>query len=242
MPMVNQPEDLGRVLADFERRIRTLETAQRLTKASITDDAGNELVRFDRTGIRIFDATGVLHSLLDTLGIRVFDDAGVQRAFLGNLDGAGNFGVEVRDPAGGVRFRGDNDGLRDPYLALAPFDLTDFKPITAAAFVDVGYYFQAENISHIGLYVWMQAAGDAATTGEIRIKNVTSGAVTTAHAVPAGAATQKQFRWLHGATLGTGPVVFAVQARRTGGAGNVNVYHPASVALTAGGLCTAGGV
>jgi hypothetical protein len=224
MPLAGQPEDMGQLLADIDRRLRTLETAQRAAYTSIVDDNGKEVVRLDRTGIKIYDADGDL------------------RVAMGQLQ-TDRYGFLVLDPGGAIaRLHIDESGILSPYLAAPFVDAdTDFKPTTSAAFVAT-HRAQLEQITSEGLYCWVVATAPAGTTGEIRLRNVGTGAVTEAVPVPDGGQVTKQFRWLHGASLSAGPVTFEVQARRTSGAGAVNVYRPPGCWMTAPGLCVADGV
>lgn len=256
------PDSLGSQLAEIERRLRTLETSNPLSSASIdhgamrvldtsVDPAGLQRVVVgqqadDTFGIWIYDETGTKVILkLGTAGLAMHDADGDLRARLGLIDEPNNrYGILVLDADGvTARLQADERGLLTPYLA-APFVAAtgDFLPVTSATFVAT-HLAQIEQITHEGLYCWVTATSDAATTGEMRLRNVSTGAVTDAVSIPAGSGgTQYQFRWLHGSALSFGPAGFEVQARRTGGAGDVNIYRPPGVWMTDPGLCVADGV
>lgn len=226
MGLADQPDTMARWMADMERRMRTQETATRAASTSISAAGGLELVRLDREGIKVFDATGT------------------RRVTIGLVDPANDrYGVIIYDADGvAARFWVDERGILTPYLA-APLVAAsgEAEAVTSAVFVKT-HSAQFEIISHLGIYCWVTALSDAATTGEMRLRNTATGAFTNAVSIPAGSAgTVQQFRWLHGSALDTGPVVFEVQARRTAGAGNINIYRPPGIWMTHPGLCTTGG-
>ena len=227
MGLADQPDTMARWMADMERRMRTQETATRGASTSISDDDGNELVRLDRTGWSMFDI------------------AGDMRVKIGLIDVANSrYGILVLDADGLTqRFRVDERGIITPYLSAPLVDAdTDFTVVTSAAWV-VTHRAQFEIVTHEGLYCWVTATSDAATTGEFRLRNATTGATTEAKVIPAASAgTEQQFRWLHGIALDVGPAVFEVQARRTGGAGNINIYRATGMWMTDPTFCVADGI
>lgn len=226
MGLADQPDTMARWMADMERRMRTQETATRAANTSITDSGGKELVRLDRDGIKIFDAAG------DT------------RVQIGLIDEAnGRYGLLVRDGDGSTqRFRVDERGLLTPYLVAPVVDATDFAVVTSASFV-VTHRAQFEVVTHEGLYCWVNATSDAGTTGEMRLYNASTAQASEAKVIPAlSGGTLQQFRWLHGVALNVGPAYFEVQARRTGGAGNINIYRSPGMWMTDPTLCVADGI
>jgi hypothetical protein len=239
--MTLSPDTMGRQLAEIERRLRVVETAQRAPFTSISDDQGRDLVRLSRDGLIFYDTTTGEEILrLDASGLSMYDDQGDLRTRIGEI--ASNYGMQVLDAGGTVeRLRVDERGFVQPYFAHPWYDPTTYKTTTSATFEPI-YRSQIELITSLGVYAWIFATGDAATTGEIRLRNATSGTTTDAVAVPAGGSAFQQFRWLHGEELSSGPIVFDVEARRTSGAAGVNVYMPAALTLADPGLCVADGV
>lgn len=222
MGLADQPDTLARWMADMERRMRTQETATRAALTSITDAAGKELVRLDKDGIKIYDAAGLL------------------RARFGYINASVGYGLSVFDAAGGLRFEVNDQGHRDPWLDHPWRPSTPlYVPVTSGTFVDV-FECRVDLITHGGVASWVQWATDAGTTGEVRLLLAasTSSAVTLA----AASSGVQQFKWLHGQALGTGPALFKIQARRTGGAGNVNIYPAAGCQMADPGACDADGI
>lgn len=229
MPGVPLPDDLLRRLEELERRIRDLETAPRATHTSVRggsftvlDDAGNEVVVLNGSGLRVYDAAGVL------------------RAALGGF-GGGDYGSQVWDAAGGLRFSVLNDGYHDPWIPHAMIPAGAFVSTTSAAFTPM-HQGKVELITHLGVSVSVIGAADAGTTGEFRLRNADTGAVTAAISVAAGTSLGQTFQWLHGSALGGGPVRFDVEGRRTGGAGNFHIYQPYTLAMADPDQCTSNGL
>lgn len=239
--MTKYEDTQGRWQQDVERRLRTLETAPRAPFTSIPDDQGRELVRLSREGLIFYDPdTGDEILRLDASGLSMRDSGGDLRARIGAI--GASYGVQILDDGGGLeRLRVDERGFVQPYFAHPWYDPLTYKTTTSATF-ETMYRTQVELITGEGLYAWISATGDAATTGEIRLRNATSGTTTDAVAVPAGGSIFQQFRWLHGEALSSGPIVFDVEARRTGGAAGVNVYVPAALTMADPTLCVADGV
>lgn len=218
MGLADQPDTMARWMAEMERRMRTQETATRAALTSITDAAGKELVRLDRDGIKIYDAAGVL------------------RVSLGFVDAATGYGLHVKDSAAAMMASVGDHGYRMPTLNtpwvpnLAMAAGSQLVAVTSAAFVNV-YQAEFSQITHEAFASTVGCTSDAGTTGEFRL-SADAGGNTSAVTIPAASAgTSQAFEWTHGLTLSTGPTSFRVQARRTGGAGNINVYLPARASL-----------
>ena len=188
------------------------------------DEAGNTLVEIGPSGFSMYDADGDL------------------RARIGITE-AGRYGLLVLDAGGTVqRLWADERGILSPYLSAPLVDAdSDYKVVTSGSFVAT-HRAQFETITSQGLYCWVTATAAAGTTGEIRLRNTGTGATTEAVVVPDGGQVTQQFRWLHGSALSAGPITFEVQARRTTGAGDLNVYRAPGMWMTAPGLCVADGV
>jgi hypothetical protein len=111
-----------------------------------------------------------------------------------------------------------------------------YIPVTAATFTRLQdsepWLCTMERLVRKGILVRVPWTTDAATTGELRleggggIQGLTPNEPTAAVVLPAASSGIVTFRWLHGAPLwGVGASLF-VAARRTGGAGNVNIGYP----------------
>lgn len=102
----------------------------------------------------------------------------------------------------------------------------DFQTVTSGTFAGTWTqeFWQAIADGYQASVIW---STDPGTTGELRIaNNVFDGNNTNARTLGAGTNGQELFQWLHGQTIGVGPFRPQVQARRTGGAGNVYVFNP----------------
>jgi hypothetical protein len=156
---------------------------------------------------------------------RIADSAGHLRVLLGNLDGnptTGHYGVSAYDAAGNQRLYLDETGFGLPRYSFAVRDPAAVKVVTAGAFTQTWQVVMPQVLGP-GLETWIGWSTDAGTTGEIRVNSFAS--TTTALALPAASAGNAYSRWLHGIPLGTGPIAPVVEARRTGGVGNVNIYQ-----------------
>lgn len=228
-------ETLETRLKAMEERLLKLETAPRAPHTSvqngsftILDDTGKTVAKFDRDGFKMYDAAAVL------------------RLQIGFIDAGAGYGVKVFTTVGQSLFEANDDGLRFPALntpwipQIATFTGL-FTPITDAAFVNV-YQAEFSQITHLGFASTVTSTSDAGTTGEFRV-SADAGGSTSTITVPAGSAgTSQAFEWLHGLNLNSGPTSFRVQARRTGGAGAINVYLPARASLVNNLVCSASGL
>lgn len=100
-----------------------------------------------------------------------------------------------------------------------------YVEVTSATFVPTCHWNLPAAFSDV-LNAWVAVTSDASTTGEVRIREAVSGAVTDILTIPALANQSAYFEWLHGVHLGDTTCEFQIQARRTGGSGNINVYSP----------------
>jgi hypothetical protein len=103
-----------------------------------------------------------------------------------------------------------------------------FVAVTSATFVqpwEVG----VSQIVNDSFLVELTVTTDAGTTGEVRLfaPSVFGFPVTSVASIPAGVQRFVKFAWLvPGMVIGANRPLFQVEARRTAGAGNVNVYYP----------------
>ena len=222
--MVAHDDTIARRFNEIERQIRDLATSQRASNTTITDDNGNVVVQLTREGLVIYDpSTSGPILWLGPSGLTMYDGDGDSRTHVGRL--GASYGHLVLDAEGqGPRIAVDDNGMHAPYLTVPAVETTSYRDVTAGSF-EATHFGRFEITSHLGLYCWVAAGCDTGTTGEVRIRNVTTGA-TTATVPVTDSGIYQQFRWLHGANLGTGPINFEIEARRTSGAGLVRVWEP----------------
>lgn len=172
-----KPDDAYARLADFERRLKALETAPRLGLTTFTPPGATYPVfSADETGL-----------VLPSIPIPLVPQSGT--------------------------------GLTASATSVSATDAS-FQSVYA------GEAFAAIADAYMVTFAW---ATDAATTGEVRLKNnVGGGGVTSVVSLAAGSGGFLTFSWLHGQPLGTGPFAPTLQARRTGGAGGVGIFVPGS--------------
>jgi hypothetical protein len=246
------PNDVGKQIEDrfraIEQSINALAGRNPLNSAVFSgttrnvDPDGNTVGSWGPDGFKFYDTAGNLLLSLGATGFFMYDADAETRLIIGATE-PGAYGVIVNDADGTTpRLWIDETGIRSPFLASPFVAADDYKAVTSGTYV-ITHRAQVELITSPGLYVWVTAASDPGTTGEVRLRNNFTGATTEAVTIPAGSSgTVQQFRWLHGSDLNEGPIVFEVQARRTAGTGNLNVYRPPSLTLTDPGLCVADGI
>ena len=193
-------------LSALKQRVTALESQQNF---AIQDGAGHIRIK---GGLQ---ADG-------SYGLWMFENAGNVLLRIGD-QGDGTLGIAVHDSSGNTSFLADNLGPALPQLAVPTRVLAQFTPVTSGTFVSVTAG-TIELLLHNAVRTRITWANDAGTTGEVRIREVGSGATTSAVATGAGTSGDVDFHWLHGQTLFTDPHVFVLEARRTGGAGNCNIY------------------
>ena len=235
----------GRWRQDIERRLRALETGPRAPFTSIPDEDGNELVRLDRDGVHIFDAT--TGDELVTIGnnnsgggLWLRDRAGNTRAFFGDFDDpdSGNrYGMSLYDSKGDVVLAvdADREGLVYPQ-AFAQWQVPTMQTITSGTFVEVAEVY-IQNLNHDVIYTDGAIIVDAATSAEVRIRESNSGATTNTLTVAGSANGSVVCEWLHPFSVGWGDsnpdlsVWLKYEVRRTAGVGNVYVFPPRGIVL-----------
>jgi hypothetical protein len=248
------PVDPGNTGAQLEERLRRIEQ----TLAALNgrnplnngvfsgtlrnvDAAGNTLMEIDGNGLKIYDSSGNLLLNLSATGLRMYDAVGTLRSRVGYINSTSGYGVSIFDEAADLRFEVNDDGYRDPWLPHPMVVASAFTTTTSATFVPV-YQGQVQIVTHKGVSISVVVNTDAGTTGEFRLKNTDTGTTTSTVSVPALGSVSQTFQWLHGSALGGGPVRFDVEARRTGGAGNVTVFQPYTLAMADPLQCTATGL
>lgn len=241
--MVAHDDTLARRLNEIERQIRDLATARRASNTTITDAAGNVVLELTRDGLIIYDpSTGKPILWLGPGGLTMYDGDGVGRTHVGRIGSGDNYGTQVFDSDGGLRFWVDNVGYHDPWLA-SPWrnqQTPDEVAVTSGAFIST-WSSNLQLITHKGLATTTYWRTDPNTTGELRLMDGT-GATTATVSLAAGSAGSQQFNWLHHMTLGTGPAAVSIQARRTGGAGVVYIAQPGPLYMADPLACDADGI
>jgi hypothetical protein len=103
-----------------------------------------------------------------------------------------------------------------------------FVAVTSATFV-ITWEVGVSQIVNDSFLVQTTVVADAGTTGEVRLyaPSVSGTPVTAVASIPAGVQRFVRFAWLvPDMIVGTNTALFQVQARRTAGAGAVNVFYP----------------
>jgi hypothetical protein len=181
----------------------------------------SQLKELDRRLRGLEGSSQLRNSAIRDGSMQLQDAAGKPIVVLGK-QADGSYGIAVSDATGVVLFKADSLGIATP--APAPMRSEVPVTVTSAAFVNIGTC-ALEMLATDAVRIRSTVTVDAATAGEIRLANVSAGTFTNAIALPAGFNGFAEFRWLHGLPIGNlGPFYFRLQARRTSGAGNVNVY------------------
>jgi hypothetical protein len=206
-PILPAGADFLRRFRDLERRLEALERGERMPYTS---------------------QRGGTFELLDDQGRPVF--------YFGTFTrGAGTgYGIQAKVPDGAgpgtnpTVLEIDDDGLEAPYLDIPYGKAGDFVVVTAAGFTTAWSGNAALCVAR-AVRVGFTIGCDAATTGEVRV--IAGARTSAARPLAAGAFTSGTFDLLlMDDVIGSGPLGVHLQARRTGGAGNVNVYPPTTMA------------
>lgn len=235
------PGQFAKRLANIERQIAALSTMRRTPFTEIYDEDGNLLGKLSAEGLQFFDASGNLLTQINGDGIAVLDASGTERATLGKL--GSEYGLALNDAAGtteltriatdGTSING-NDGtplirtnpttssLLDPDLTstLTVREPGDQRIVTSGTF-ETAWRVGMGRIYHDVIVGEVTVSTDTATTAEIRVRDLVSGASTDIKSVPASTNTTYVLAWLHGIDLNANGTTFVLEMRRTGGAGNV---------------------
>lgn len=158
-----------------------------------------------------------------------------------NMQLFGSFGAfygEViydKDNSSMLMVRDDIAGLIKPDIP-APFHLPATQTITAGALGTV-FEWEPRSLYHAVLQVRCKVITDGATTGEIRLRETVTGAITNTLTVPINTNKFASFDWLHSVVLGddlpgSGASSFKIEARRASGAGTFTVDMPIRAQMT----------
>jgi hypothetical protein len=216
------PPSIATELADLKRRLDNLERSPSLPVSST------------RGGVFVF-----------------LDNDGVVRAAEGNVNDAGQpvagaaYGFFLYGDTGtllvaqktgdkGITFPNQKISFHDPLNPL----------VTSGTFVTLWEDYVSQP-AHEVVYIEISAFTDVGTTGEIRLIDNLTNTVTSVASYPSGTNKQTNFEWIHPAGVGafatrnqgpgavsTAALQLAIQARRTGGAGNFGVHPPRIQELT----------
>jgi len=183
---------------DIERRMKNLETGAGMVNTSV------------RGG------TTVWRSKDDSKDIALFglftDSAGLFEGFV-QYDGNGESMFMTRS---------DKRGIIHPIRPVA-FQVFGAVNIVSGSFVPT-HIAGMGHMLYEGLFVMLQASSDAATTSEIRLREVTTNSFTDPVTITAGTAGTVRFHWLlSGVANVKTNVRFEIQARVASGAGQVHV-------------------
>jgi hypothetical protein len=221
VPGVNPAADayLVNYLKRLDARLAALETQPALNNSAITN---GQLTVFDGSNDALV-ITG-LQPKYGTYGTYYYDTSGNLLVAIGQLPD-GTYGTQVQNSAGVLFFKMSTaTGLTAPEMVGVTVDSTTPKVVTSGTFVNTWRVVLGQIVSP-GVEVVMPLTTDVGTTAEVRLS--VGGFTTSAFALTSGWSAQNFIRWLHGVALTAGPLQIDLQARRTGGAGNVNVYAPA---------------
>ncbi len=206
------PALLERRVKDLERRLRIMENAERLTNASITEGS-----------VEVVDA----------------DDAA--RVEMGLLSD-GHYGLLVRDANGNTRFRGDERGLVGPAIPAVPVISTAGAFSTSSGVLTPAYFLTLPEVAHEGLELHVDWTIGGADTFKLSVGAAAPLTGSTSERTVTGPTSGTAvFKWLHGQMLGTTPFGFALDVRRTAGAGSISIFSPIAWGVSPDG-CTATGL
>lgn len=183
-------------------------------------------------GLEIFDpANGKLVAALGKIGsdrgLVIYDTSGNKVAVVGTND-LNEVGIDVSDPGTGVRLLKTvaSLGLASPVGAsTASWQRDgDFITKTTGSF-DRCYLAQFELITGKELKFRVDLETDVGTTGEVEVR-INGSALGTVKTLASGFNQNVQFAASIPLAIGTAGVQLEINARRTGGAGNVYVTMP----------------
>ena len=212
------PPSLAAEIADLRRRLNNLERSQRLPFSST------------RGGAFLF-----------------FDDSGNRRKAMGNVNLDGSIGGittaygEFEYGDGGaiaLAVREGDRGIMYPEMEIPHHTPTSIN-VTSGSFLTLWESYQHFPAYEV-VFVEMAVITDAGTSGEVRLFENGNNQATSVASVGAAFNGTVQFEWLHPAHTGlydpraqpSTNLLLAVQARRTGGAGNVIVFPPRHMRMT----------
>lgn len=150
-------------------------------------------------------------------------------------DAHGTFeGFVMYDGSGHSMFmtRADKPGIIHPELSPTWILDNQYVPVNSGSYVTVARW-NPRSIYHEVIDTVIPVGSDAATVGEIRLLEVSTGQVTDSLITTAGSFQYAAFSWVHPIepNVGANPN-FEIQAKRNSGAGNINVHQSREFNLT----------
>jgi len=210
---------------------------------TIPDPSGKAATRdLERRVEALERANQLMASTIKGGSFRVFDENDNEIVRLGAFDEAGYDGFYVKDAAG-TQILGANgvQGFSVPGVTVPCRCNTELVAVTAGTWT-TAYTWTIEVVTAIEFRFRVPLTCDVGSTGEVRVYNNTGAAmIGNVKTLASGASEVAQFRATHGLTIGTGPINVLLQAQRTSGAGNVNVYEPSGLWVGANQVPVAGG-
>lgn len=186
-------DTLKRELDDVKRRLRVLESTNRLTSASIKEGS-----------------------------LEVRDEDDLRRVTLGDLDDDGaHYGVRVLDANGATRLQLDERGIVAPLLLGQVVSVND--GVTAGGSLVVTHKVYLSEIAHEGLEIRVPFDATGVVGVEAQVFDATGGILATGIGTASAALGVIRFQWLHGIPLGTSPQELWVYARKSSGAGTLTI-------------------
>lgn len=194
---LNDAAHMAEELRDLKRRLTALEGARNMRSASVTGGT-----------TRWLDADGNV-----AVEIGEFTD--------------GERGIRTVLPDGTEMFRTDGTGFAAPAIPIISYFNVDQYAVTGSTF-ETAVGGSHSNVVHPGLALSIYVETDVGTTGEVRVGvSADSGsAFSNTVTIASGATGSLGLNWLHGLDIPTVSLVWAVQLRRTSGAGEIRTNVP----------------
>ena len=221
------PASLAAELRDLRDRISKLERLPRLPYSSMRGGS-----------TQLLDTDGTVRWVVGQWTFSAVSDDG------GGTTVVGGYGVAEFDPFGAL-LRGNVDGIHGQIFPSVP--LVMHQParqlITSATFISAYEGSYPDPVCDV-VKVVGAVQTDAGTTAELRLASDAHQTATLT--VPGGTNAIYQFTWLHSAEVGIGDtragretrLFVSLQARRTGGTGNLTLFPPQVSELVSSWLIT----
>lgn len=190
------PDDLILQLKTLERRVRELESSNRLLSSAIL---GGTFQVLDAGGGRIAEIGSVYSGTSDGLLVYASDHT----TLILDVDRA--------------------QGFASPWMSSAWADAAEAHTITSGSLAST-WRTMTELMWSTQVVFRLFVTTDAATTGELQIGM--GGSFSATKTVAPSTSGFLEFRWAHGLAIGVGPVFTDLYARRVSGAGSFQVFHP----------------
>lgn len=215
---------LRRQIEQLQRQVNDLATRAPLRSGSISDDDGNIVLRLNGSGIALHDPDQNLRAAfgrlyVDTWGVAALTEDGEVFALFGDdqvlfRSGNGDIMLDL--------YAADN-GFRRPAWSSGWVrrEAGDQRAATSASW-ETAWSSGVGAIYHDVASLAVDVFAEPGTAGEIRIREVTTGASTSVKSIPANTNTRWRCDWLHGTQLDIADREVVIEIRRTSGAGVVS--------------------